>query len=330
MVELIDDSALRRLAEQQHGVVSVEQASRLGFGKDTRRVLVDGRRWERRSGLVYRLVGSTDTERQRLMEAVLSAGPGAALSGETAAAFWGVRGAVIEPIQVVRPRDHADRGGRGTRHEPTLLPLTHVVELEGIPVVTPARALFDVAGSQKRGAELQWWVDRVERLINNAITDRLVDGASLHAMLREIAQRGRPGIRVMRQILTKIGPDYVAPASGLETRIVQLCERVGLSPLRRQVNLGDGERWIGRVDFVAPDVPFVLEAQSERFHTSDLDRQLDGTRIARLEAAGYVVGQVWDEDIWYRPDKVIGTILEGTRKAATRLRTSASALAAAA
>jgi hypothetical protein len=312
---MIDDGALRQLAETQHGVVSVEQAIQLGVGRHSRQLLLDGRRWERRPGRVYRLVGSTETERQRLMEAVLSAGPGAAIDGETALAFRRVRGTVIEPIQVTRPRDRSDRNGRGARHEPTLLPAHHIKVLDGIPHVVPPRAIFNMAGSQKYGAHLPWWVQRMERVVNNALTAHLVTGASLHAMLEEMAQRGRPGIRVMRQVLSKIGPDYIAPASGLETRVVQLCERVGIPPLRRQVNLGDEHGWIGRVDFVDPCLPYVLEVQSEEFHMSPLDRALDRIRIARLEAAGFVVDQVVDVDVWHRPNTVIETLLEGTRRA---------------
>jgi hypothetical protein len=267
---------------------------------------------------VYRLVGSTDTERQRLMEAVLSAGPGAAIDGQTALAFRRVRGTVIDPIQVTRPRDRSDRNGRGTRHEPTLLPAHHIKVLDGIPHVVPPRAIFNMAGSQKYGAHLPWWVQRMERVVNNALTAHLVTGASLHAMLGEMSQRGRPGIRVMRQVLSKIDRDYIAPASGLETRVAQLCERVGLPPLRRQVNLGDEQGWIGRVDFADPVLPYVLEVQSEEFHTSPLDQALDRVRISRLEAAGFVVDQVVDVDVWHRPSSVIDTILEGTRKAELR------------
>jgi hypothetical protein len=258
-----------------------------------------------------------------LAEAVLSAGPGAAIDGQTALAFRGVRDTVIDPIQVARPRDRSDRSGRGLQHEPTLLPPHHIKVLDGIPHVVPPRAIFNMAGSQRYGAHLRWWVQRMERVVNNALTAQVVTGASLHAMLEEVAQRGRPGIRVMRQILSKIGPDYIAPASGLETRVVQLCERVGLPPLRRQVNLGDEHGWIGRVDFVDEHLPYVLEVQSEEFHMSPLDQALDRVRIARLEAAGNIVDQVVDVDVWHRPDVVIGTILEGTRRAALlKVRTS--------
>lgn len=313
---MIDDFEIRQLAASQHGVVSWEQLYGAGLKRNARYALVDGRRWEELPGGVVRLVGAPDTQSQRLSREVLAGGPGAALAGSTAAAHWGVRGAVLEPIQTARVRGHVDRAGDGVRHDPLLLPESHVLVLDGIPVVTPARALFDIAGSEVGGAKKLWWIEKMQRLVNNALTDHLVTGQSLHEMLLDLAQRGRPGIRVMRELLKKIPPDYVATASGVETRVAQLCERHGIPPMRRQVNLGDGQGWIGRVDFVDAALPFVLEVQSERFHTSQIDRQLDETRIERLEGAGYIVATVTDTDVWYRPDTVIATIMGGRRRAA--------------
>ena len=120
-----------------------------------------------------------------------------------------------------------------------LLPDHHVVVLDGIPTQVPARALFDVAGTQRRGAELPWFVERMERMVDNAWSARLVSGATLHAMLDELAQRGRAGIRVMRQVLSTRGLDYIPPASNLEARVIKILADGGLPPMRRQVDTGD-------------------------------------------------------------------------------------------
>ena len=99
-------------------------------------------------------------------------------------------------------------------------------------------------------------------------------------MFEEMASRGRPGTAVMRLVLADRGLDYVPPASGLEARVMQILHRAGDPPLDRQVDTGS-DRWIGRVDFRDPVLPFVLEVQSERFHASRIDRQLDGQRFGR-------------------------------------------------
>jgi hypothetical protein len=318
---MIDDRPLRELASTQRGLVSVHQAEGLGFQKAQRRRLFDGRRWERATPRVARLVGSVEDVAQRALMAVLDAGSGAALAGVTAAAWWQIPGNQLEPIHVVRTRDRSSTPGRGDqRHEQTLLPTQHVIVLDGIPTQTPARALFDIAGTRRRGAELPWWIERMERMVDNAWSARLVSGHTMHSMLEEVAQRGRSGIGVMRQVLATRGLDYVPPASNLEARVIKLLRDAGLPEMRRQVDLGDAAGWIGRVDLRAVDLPLVLEVQSERFHTSLVDRQLDARRIERLERAGFVVVEVTDVQVWHRPHELIQAVRSGRHRAALRAR----------
>jgi very-short-patch-repair endonuclease len=320
---MIDDASIRSLAARQHGLVATRQVIELGFDKWQRRRLLDERRWERRSSGVWGLAGSPSTQAQRAMALVLGAGPGAALGAESAGAWWGIPGNALLPGHIDRWRNGAQSTAGGAAHEPTLLPDHHVVVLEDVPVVVPARALFDIAGSKRGGAELPWWIARMARMVDNAWSLRLVSGESMHAMLAEMAQRGRPGIRVMRAVLEDRGLDYIPPASALESRLVQIMQREGLPEFRRQVNVGDGMRWIGRVDFKDPVLPLILEVQSERFHASLIDRQLDATRIEGLRASGFVVVELTDTEVWLRREVVVAKIIEG-RRAAVLLRRGAA------
>ena len=261
------------------------QARELGLGQGQRDRLCDGRRWQRLTPRVLRLHGSTESVEQRAMLAVLDAGFGGALAGSSAAAWWGIPGNRLEPIHVVRTRGRSATPSRAdARHQPVLLPDHHVVKLDGIDTQVPARALFDIAGTRRRGAEMPWWVERMERMVDNAWSARLVSGATMHAMLDELAQRGRAGIRVMRRVLTTRGRDYVPPASNLESRVSKLLAEAGLPAMRRQVDTGDEHGWIGRVDLRDEVLPLILEVQSERFHSSLVDKQLDEGRIAAAGA----------------------------------------------
>ena len=318
---MINDRVLRELAAKQHCLISIDQASDLGFDRRQRHLLIDGLRWERVSPRVARLVGSPASVGQRAMAAVLAAGVGGALSGSSAAAWWGIPGNQLEPLHVVRLRGHSDRPAPGaSAHEPTLLLPEHVVMLDGIPVQVPARALFDVAGSRRRGALREDWVRRIARMVDNAWSARLVSGVTLHAMLEVMAQRGRPGIRVMRQVLATRGLDYVPPASNLEARVIQILADAGLPEMRRQVDTGDEHGWIGRVDLRDVVLPLILEVQSERFHSSLIDQQLDADRIARLERAGFVVVEITDVQVWHRPHEVVAAVRDGRRRAELRMR----------
>src|SRR3546814_6635961 len=124
-------------------------------------------------------------------------------------------------------------------------------------------------------------------------------------MLEVMAQRGRPGIRTMRQVLATRGLDYVPPASNLEARFEQILLQAGDAPMRRQVDIGDGDRWIGRVDFRDAELPLIVEIQSERFHASLIDKQLDATRMERLRAAGFVVLEFTDQPVWHQRHHVL-------------------------
>jgi hypothetical protein len=321
---MIDDRPLRLLASTQHGLASVRQAADLGFDRSRRGRLADGRRWERLTPRVLRMVGAEPSPAQSCMAAILDAGGGAALSGTTAAAWWNIPGNQLEPMQLVRWRNRSGTPQRGDRrHEPLLLPEHHVVRLDGIPVQTPARALFDIAGTRRRGIDVPWFVKRMERMVDNAWSAGLVSGATLHAMLDDLATRGRPGIQVMRAVLADRGLDYIPPASNLEARVIQILQEGGLPAMRRQVDTGDEHGWIGRVDLRDVDLPLILEVQSERFHSSLIDQQLDAERVARLEAAGFVVVQVTEVVVWHRPAELLHAVREGRRLAAARVRRAA-------
>jgi very-short-patch-repair endonuclease len=115
----------------------------------------------------------------------------------------------------------------------------------------------------------------------------------------------------MRALLDALPADYVPPASGLEGRFVGLLRDFDLPAMRRQVDLGDGERWCGRVDFVAVDVPLVIEVDSERYHTALSDVAADEARQARLERAGFVVRRVDEFDVWHRPHMAAARVRDG-------------------
>ncbi|HEY8546188.1 MAG TPA: hypothetical protein VIL36_14110 [Acidimicrobiales bacterium] len=303
------------LMAKQHALVTTEQLAEAGFDHDGVKWLIRGGRVERISPRVLRLRGAPETEAQRVLGAVLDAGPGSALSHTSALAWWKVPGFTLRELHVTHDREGAHRPARLATavHDKVLLPERHVRVLEGIPVVTPSRALFDLAGMPRTPPA------RVERAVDNAWSLRLVSGRTMRAMLRELARRGRPGIATMRALLADRGPDYVPPASSLEGRLADLLKGRWPTPLRRQVDKGDDGEWIGRIDFVDPELPFLLEVQSERFHRSLVDSRDDAARRARLEAAGYVVVEVSDEDVWHHPEEVVERVRQGRNEAYLRV-----------
>jgi very-short-patch-repair endonuclease len=290
---------LRELAEGQHGVVSRDQCRSIGLDAVRLRSELAAGRWLALSPRVLRLVGAPITRHMHVAAAVLDADPGAVASHRTAAALWRLPGFRLLPAEVSRLHGgDYEPAVLGRAHHPRLLPSHHCTVVEGVPVTTPARTLFDLAGVLPPA--------RTERAVDNALAMSPALLRALHRMLPELAQRGRTGITAMRAILADRPAGYIAPASGLEARVVRLLDDAGIRT-RRQVDVG-GDDWIGRVDLLVVGTRLVIEVDSARFHSSKLDRERDERRDAELRERGYEVVRVTEEDAWHRPAEVVRRI----------------------
>jgi very-short-patch-repair endonuclease len=291
------------LAARQHGLAHRKQLTALGYTPSAIRRQVESGRLRWRTSRVVELVGAPDTREQRLMAGLLDLSTEAALSYHTSAARWGLPGFALHPIHVTGRRERGRRPQQiAIVHRPRLLLPDHVVMLDGLPTTTPARTLFDLAGVIHPL--------RTERALENALLDRLTTVARLQAMLRQLARRGRPGIGVMRSLLDALPPDYMPTGSRLERRVEDLARRIGITTLVRQLDVGGDDDWLGRVDFVDRVRRVIIEVQSERFHNGRLDRAADARRIAALRAAGWIVIEILEHDVWYDADKVVHQMRE--------------------
>ncbi|HEX5947129.1 MAG TPA: DUF559 domain-containing protein [Acidimicrobiales bacterium] len=295
-------------AERQHGLVLSAQVRAAGLTRSAERHAVASARLERITSRVLRVPGTPPTEHQRVLAAVLDAAPDSAACGETATALWGVPGFRLLPAHVGRPFGRTGRRSEfGVLHEIARLDRRHLTELHGIPIVRPEVVVLQMCGAS--------YPYRAAAVLDNLWRRRLVSGRSLFRTLDELAASGRNGVRVMRELLEERGEGYVPPASNLERRFATILQREGEPSLRPQVDSGD-DRWVGRVDFRDPELPLVVEVQSETYHSSLVDAEHDERRLAALRAAGFTVVEVTDEQIWHRPDEVV----EAVRTTRNRLR----------
>jgi very-short-patch-repair endonuclease len=299
-------AVLLEVASDLEGLVIRADLPALGFSKSARAHLVTSRAFEPHGPRLLRRTGSPATPKQLVLAAVLDAGPGAYLSDGAAVAWWGLPGFDLRDLWVTRPRGITSTKPTFARlHEVKDLRSEHVTVLQGVPIVRPERAFIQICATAHP--------KRAERMLDNAWARGLLSGASARRTLDELAASGREGIVLARAILDARPDDYVPPATNLEARTGEILTGTGLR-FRRQVDLG-GDRWTGRVDFVAVDRPLVVEVQSERYHASLCDRADDARRRAELEAAGFVVVEVWDIDVWHRPAAVLQAVLAADRTA---------------
>ena len=298
----IHESA-RKWGTAQYGLVTIGQLKADGATRDAIKALVRSGEFVRCTPRLLRSAAVTPSKLQRAKAAILDAGHGAALSHRSAAAWWGMPGFRFEPIELSRTRDRAGTPARlATVHEHLVLPEYHVTEVDLVRVTKPARCFFELCYLATRH---QLHPEKALRAGDTFWAKGLADHRSFTRMLDELATKGRSGITLYRVFMADRPADYIPPASNLERRFNSLAEKAGGRPLRRQVNLGDAEEWIGRVDFFDSDAKLVVEVYSLRYHGARLDEINDEARTANLRAAGFTVIWFWDFEIWHNPQKVI-------------------------
>jgi very-short-patch-repair endonuclease len=290
------------LTERQYGLITRSQAMRVGMTAGA----IDHRLrhgiWLRAGRGVYRIAGAPRSPRQRALAAVLAAGDEALLSHGSAASVLGLPGFPVEPLTVT-----TCRGGRRRtatiRYEESLLTLQHHRRVvDGIPCTTVARTLFDLCGDREVAP------GRAARALDTALARRLVTMPALWRVLDDLAEHGRRGTVWMRTLLLERGGRYVPPESELEARFVQLVHRYRLGRPERQVDLGDADQWIGRVDFLWREERVVVEVDGAIHHDGFLDRRADEERDARLTAAGWTVLRFRWRDVVDTPAAVAHSI----------------------
>jgi hypothetical protein len=139
------DRVLAKLARRQQEVFTRWRLVRIGFTDDA----IDRRLSSERLHIVHRGVLSI-VPRQLMtrpaffMAAVLAGGEGAVLSPRSAAALWGLRQSASAVVDITVARRVGQRSGVRAHRVP-LATDEHTV-VDGIPVTTPPRTVFDLAG----------------------------------------------------------------------------------------------------------------------------------------------------------------------------------------
>lgn len=302
------DAAIRAIARGQHSLVARRQLRAAGVAAPSVRRRLRSGMLVAVTSRVLRLAGAAPDEDQRVMAAVLDAGPGAVASHTTAAALWGLPGFDGATVEVSRGRAGSDRPSSLARvHHPRLLPAAHCAVLRAVPVTTLVRTVFDVAGQVHEA--------RAERALQAALR-RGLSWSVVERHLAETAEHGRDGIAVLRVLLDRHRGKPVL-GSGLEARFLRLVRAAGLPEPARQVDVG-AQGWVARVDFLYHDARLVIEIDGNWSHTSPLDIARDKRRTAGLVAAGYAVLPISEELLRADPQGVVRLVREARGAAAAR------------
>ncbi len=261
---------LARIAERQHGVVSIGQLRRCGVSDDAVRARAALCQLHRVHRGVYALGHLALSPEGRCMAAVLAIGGGphgggsvlehwgSAVSHRSALSLWSLLPANQAPCDIVV----GDSGGRARRvgirvHRSLTLVSRDVTLHRGIPVTTPGRTIAD---------------------LREAISARRRSAIATHELRKAIRQANVLGL--------PIGPRdaKVRTRSDLETDFLRLCRRHRLPPPEVNVRIGPY-----LVDFLWRERRLVVETDSYLYHRGEVAFQDDHARDLELMRHGFEV-----------------------------------------
>jgi very-short-patch-repair endonuclease len=288
------ERGIARVAGRQHGVVTRAQLVALGFEPRAIDRRVEGGRLHRLHRGVYLAGHVAAGPRTSEIAATLSCGPDSVLSHRSATAFWELLPYPARPGIVdvtVIGRDPGSKPGIRI-HRVRRLPRSDYVIRDAIPVTTPARTIFDLAGDATDGD--------LERALAEAQVRKLVSERGIADQLER--NPGRPGARALRALIEVEGGPAPTRAES-ERRVLRLVRASGLPVPEVNVLLGPYE-----VDFLWRGQRLALEMDGFASHGSRSRFERDRLRDSHLAALGYTVVRITWRQLAATPEAVVARL----------------------
>jgi very-short-patch-repair endonuclease len=262
-------------------VFSAHHLRELEVGRHLRTHRLVTGRWELVYERVYRIVGTLLTWRGWLLAACWAGGSRAVASHRSAAELWELPGRSTEFVEITCPRWRRGQHDGLVVHESRALSDEDATTIDGIPVTTVPRTLFDLAGVVGPGT--------LDLAIATALRRRLTTRRDLQAVFDRLGRRGRPGTAQFRAALTAHLADQAETESEAEHRIMRLLAKHGLpTPVPQyEIRRPDG-RFVARVDFAYPDLKIAIEYDSYAHHLGIEAHDRDGARRNAIVGMGWI------------------------------------------
>jgi Transcriptional regulator, AbiEi antitoxin/REase_MTES_1575 len=300
--------AIARLAERQHGVVSLAQLLLLGLSRSAVAKRARQGRLTRIHRGVYAVGHGRLTLRGYWMAAVLAHGPGAVLSHRSAAALHGIRPDNRPKTDVTVPRPSARSRSGIVVHRSTTLQPADITTIDGIPCTSLARTLLDLADVIDRQG--------VERAVSQAEVLGIFDLREVEEVLSRAT--GRHGAGVVRSVLAEYdGPTLTEKE--LEERFLALCRAASLPKpeVNAWITLDDGIAY--KIDFLWRAERLAVETDGWETHRTRQAFENDRRRDRRLRVAGWDVVRFTWRDVEREPGEATAE-LAALREARSRTR----------
>jgi Protein of unknown function (DUF559)/Transcriptional regulator, AbiEi antitoxin len=292
------DAAIARLADRQHGVVSLPQLKAFGVTSDAVRKRTATGRLHRVHRTVYAVGRRRLTGRGIWMAAVLACGDDAVLSHRSAAALWDLRADNRATTDVTLPSKSARSRPGIDVHRSTPLRDNDVTTHDGIPCTSVARTLLDVAEVVDRRG--------LERAIEQAEVLRVFDLRAVEDVLGRADGRrggGRRGAKLLRAALADLGEPALT-ASDLEERFLAICRDAGLPAPEVNAWLDLDDEPAIKADFLWRRERLVVETDGWGAHGTRQAFERDRRRDQRLRLAGFEPVRFTRRQIVRGPERV--------------------------
>jgi hypothetical protein len=198
----------------------------------------------------------------------------------------------VQPAEITCPRWRRARHDDVLVHESTALAERDKTMVEGIPVTTVARTIFDLCAVCSPFT--------VDLAIDSALRRDLATVDDLLALLRRLGKRGRRGTRKFRKLLEDRDASYVPTESEREQMLLRVLKEHGLPEPERQFSIYDKHgNFVARPDLAYPDLKIAMEYDSYQHHTGKAAIVRDNRRRNRMGRIGWLVLVATAEDVRY-------------------------------
>lgn len=213
---------LSELASRQFALFTAGQARAHGLSRSTLYREVERGRLRIVQPSVFAVAGAPATWEQRLLAALLSAGPDAVASHRAAARIWQLACVGEDHVEVSVPRRSGARPTATIVHRSADLAPSHSIKMGAFRVTNPLRTLVDLGAVLPRPC--------VEDALDRGLTRRLYSVSAVEWMLHQVARQGRSGCGVLGGILDDRALGAEVADSVLEPRMARLFKTYALPP----------------------------------------------------------------------------------------------------
>ena len=284
------DASIAAIGERHHGIFNATHLSMVGVGRAQRTYRLTTGRWVQVYERVYRIAGTPVTLRSDLISACWAGGTRAVVSHRSAAFLHDLPGKADTRVEITCPHWRRAQHDGLLVHESRALPDRDITLVDGIPVTTVDRTIFDlcsVVGPRT-----------VDFAIDNALRRELTTVGDLVRTLRRLGHRGVKGTQMLRRLLAARDAAYVPTESEREQMLLDVIRSHGLPEPRRQHVIRDElGQFVARVDLAYPDPRIAIEYDSYQEHVGKQQLVRDSRRRNAITALGWRVLAATAEDV---------------------------------